>query len=82
MNTALNSRIQETTDSRNKIQLHLNKTLQEVFDMEKNIELLKKSIQDKEAPMQVKLHLFYFDSPIFPSRWFSQEKGLYFKIRV
>lgn len=27
--------------------------LQEVFDMEKNVELLKKAIQDKEAPMQV-----------------------------
>ena len=27
--------------------------LQEIFDMEKNIELLKKCIQDKEAPMQV-----------------------------
>lgn len=29
------------------------KVLQEIFDMEKNIELLKKAIQDKEAPMQV-----------------------------
>ena len=28
-------------------------TLQEIFDMEKNIELLKKCIKDKEAPMQV-----------------------------
>ena len=27
--------------------------LQETFDMEKNIELLKKSIKDKQAPMQV-----------------------------
>jgi hypothetical protein len=27
--------------------------LQEIFDMEKNIELLKKAIQDKEQPMQV-----------------------------
>ena len=27
--------------------------LQEIFDMEKNIEFLKKAIQDKEAPMQV-----------------------------
>jgi hypothetical protein len=27
--------------------------LQEIFDMEKNIELLKKAIQDKQAPMQV-----------------------------
>ena len=27
--------------------------MQEIFDMEKNIELLKKCIGDKEAPMQV-----------------------------
>ncbi|CAL1531645.1 unnamed protein product [Lymnaea stagnalis] len=53
VNTALSARIQETTDARNKIQLHLNRSLQEIYDMEKNIELLKKSIQDKEAPMQV-----------------------------
>lgn len=25
----------------------------EIFDMEKNIELLRKAIQDKEAPMKV-----------------------------
>jgi Tektin family len=29
------------------------KVLQEIFDMDKNIELLKKSIQDKEAAMKV-----------------------------
>lgn len=52
-NVALNHRIQETTDARNKLQTHLSKVLQEIFDMEKNIELLKKSIQDKQAPMQV-----------------------------
>ena len=27
--------------------------MQEIFDMEKNIELLRKAIQDKEAPMKV-----------------------------
>ncbi|KAH9504014.1 Tektin-3 [Bulinus truncatus] len=53
VNVALNQRAQETTDARNKIQTHLSKVLQEVFEMEKNIELLKKAIQDKEAPMQV-----------------------------
>lgn len=31
----------------------LQQVLQEIFDMEKNIELLKKAIQDKQAPMQV-----------------------------
>lgn len=53
VNVALNQRAQETTDARNKIQTHLSKVLQEIFDMEKNIELAKKAIQDKEAPMQV-----------------------------
>lgn len=53
VNVALNNRIQETTDARNKLQTHLSKVLQEIFDMEKNIELLKKAIQDKQAPMQV-----------------------------
>lgn len=27
--------------------------MQEIFDMEKNIELLRKAIQDKESPMKV-----------------------------
>jgi len=53
VNVALNQRIGETTDARNKLQTHLSKVLQEIFDMEKNIELLKKAIQDKEQPMQV-----------------------------
>ncbi|XP_048763179.1 tektin-3-like isoform X1 [Ostrea edulis] len=53
VNVALNQRIQETTDARNRLQTHLSKVLQEIFDMEKNIELLKKAIQDKQAPMQV-----------------------------
>ncbi|KAK3091823.1 hypothetical protein FSP39_022908, partial [Pinctada imbricata] len=53
VNVALSQRIQESTDARNRLQTHLSKVLQEIFDMEKNIELLKKAIQDKEAPMQV-----------------------------
>ncbi|GFO04275.1 tektin-3-like [Plakobranchus ocellatus] len=53
VNVALNQRSQETTDARNRIQTHLSKVLQEIYDMEKNIELLKKAIQDKEQPMQV-----------------------------
>jgi len=53
VNVSLNQRIQESTDARNRLQTHLSKVLQEIFDMEKNIELLKKAIQDKEAPMQV-----------------------------
>jgi len=53
VNTEFTRRIGETTDARNRIQTHLSKVLQEIFDMEKNIELLKKSIGDKEAPMMV-----------------------------
>lgn len=53
VNNNFNTRIRETTDARNKLQAHLQRTLQEIFDMEKNIELLRKAIQDKEHPMKV-----------------------------
>ncbi|CAE1329544.1 TEKT3 [Acanthosepion pharaonis] len=52
-NQALTDRIKETIDARNKLQTHLSKVLQEIFDMNKNIEFIKKSIQDKQAPLQV-----------------------------
>ena len=52
-NQALTDRIKETLDARNKIQAHLSKILQEIFDMNKNIELIKKAIQDKQNPLQV-----------------------------
>ncbi|KAL8606870.1 hypothetical protein ACOMHN_036508 [Nucella lapillus] len=53
VNNAFNTRIRETTDARNKLQAHLQKTMQEIFDMERNIDLLRKAIQDKEYPMKV-----------------------------
>ncbi|KAL3842490.1 hypothetical protein ACJMK2_020496 [Sinanodonta woodiana] len=53
VNNAFNMRIRETTDARNKLQSHLQRTMSEIFDMEKNIELLRKAIQDKEQPMKV-----------------------------
>ncbi|XP_076450523.1 tektin-3-like isoform X1 [Babylonia areolata] len=53
VNNAFNTRIRETTDARNKLQAHLQRTMQEIFDMEKNISLLRKAIQDKENPMKV-----------------------------
>lgn len=53
VNNAFTDRIKEYMDSKHKLQTHLAKVLQEIFDMEKNIELLKKCTQDKEAPMQV-----------------------------
>lgn len=53
VNNAFSDRIKEYMDARNKLQTHLSRVLQEIFDMEKNIELAKKCIADKEAPMQV-----------------------------
>ncbi|XP_064627479.1 tektin-3-like isoform X1 [Lineus longissimus] len=53
VNVSFSERTGETTDARNKLQTHLSKDLQEIFNMEKNIEMLKKAIHDKEAPMQV-----------------------------
>ncbi|XP_013079790.1 tektin-3-like isoform X2 [Biomphalaria glabrata] len=53
VNNAFNTRIRETTDARNKLQAHLQKTMQEIFDMERNVALLRKAIMDKEQPMKV-----------------------------
>jgi tektin-3 len=53
VNYALNDRVRSHTEARHQLQTHLAKVLQEVFDMEKNIELLKKSIVEKEASMKV-----------------------------
>lgn len=53
VNNSFNSRIQETADARNKLQAHLQRTMQEIFDMEKNIDILRKAIADKERPMKV-----------------------------
>jgi tektin-3 len=53
VNNAFTDRIKEYMDAKHRLQTHLSKVLQEIFDMEKNVELLKKCIQDKEAPMMV-----------------------------
>ncbi|BFZ04121.1 hypothetical protein BsWGS_07160 [Bradybaena similaris] len=53
VNNSFNVRVRETTDARNKLQAHLQKVMQEIFDMEKNIALLRKAIMDKEKPMKV-----------------------------
>lgn len=53
VNTALADRVAEYTATRNGIQAHLSKVLQEVMDMEKNIALIKMCIEEKEAPLQV-----------------------------
>lgn len=53
VNNAFNTRIKETTDARNKLQAHLQRTMQEIFDMQKNVDLLRKAIHDKEYPLKV-----------------------------
>ena len=45
--------IQETNDATNKLQSHLSKTMQEIYDQEKHIEAIKKALRDKEAPLKV-----------------------------
>jgi len=53
VNTAFQTRILETSDAKNKLQAHLSKVNNEIADMERAVALLKKAIQDKEAPMKV-----------------------------
>ncbi|CAF0722267.1 unnamed protein product [Didymodactylos carnosus] len=53
VNVSLENRVQEEQTAKNKIQSHLEKVLQEIFDVEQNIEFLKKTIADKEAFLQV-----------------------------
>lgn len=53
VNNNFNQRIQESNDAKNKLQAHLSRTNNEIRDMERAIDLLKKAIQDKEGPMKV-----------------------------
>ena len=46
-------RISESTDAHNKLQSHLSKTMQEIYDQEKHIESIKAAIRAKEAPLKV-----------------------------
>jgi len=52
-NAALARRSTECLEAKNRLQMHLHKVQQEVFDIEKNIELIRKAIQDKSNPMKV-----------------------------
>nr|CAH7734744.1 unnamed protein product [Callosobruchus chinensis] len=52
-NNALARRAAETLEAKSKLQMHLHKIQQEIFELEKYIELLKKSIVDKSMPMKV-----------------------------
>lgn len=53
VNNSFNARIRETTDAKNKLQANLQKTMGEIFDVDRSIALLRKAIADKEAPMKV-----------------------------
>ncbi|XP_032113757.1 tektin-5 [Sapajus apella] len=52
-NLAFNARISEVTDVKNKLQVQLAKTLQEIFQAENTIMLLERSIMAKEGPLKV-----------------------------
>ncbi|XP_072882008.1 tektin-3 [Hemitrygon akajei] len=53
LNVSLTNRISETSDAKNKLQIHLAKTLQEIFQTEMTIESIKRAIRDKEGPLKV-----------------------------
>ncbi|NWS71245.1 TEKT3 protein, partial [Crotophaga sulcirostris] len=53
VNVAFTNRIAETTNTKNKIQTHLAKTVQEMYRIEAYIEAIRKAIRDKEAPLKV-----------------------------
>ncbi|XP_030378189.1 tektin-3 [Scaptodrosophila lebanonensis] len=52
-NNAFDRRAQEMSEAKNRVQLHLHKVQQELFDMEKHLFLLQKAVQDKAGPMMV-----------------------------
>lgn len=52
-NNALARRSGETVEAKSKLQIHLHKIQQEIFDVEKTIELLRKAILDKSNPLKV-----------------------------
>lgn len=52
-NASLERRSNEIMDTKQKLQMHLHKIQREIFDVEKNIEMLRKAILDKSAPLKV-----------------------------
>ncbi|XP_040214414.1 tektin-1-like [Rana temporaria] len=53
VNVALEKRVAETKDAKNKLEVNLAKVMDEITSQEKNIENLKKAIADKESPIKV-----------------------------
>ncbi|PSN28988.1 Tektin-3 [Blattella germanica] len=52
-NNSLTRRSSEILESKAKLQMHLHKLQQEIFDVEKNMELIRKAIMDKSNPLKV-----------------------------
>ncbi|XP_015587534.1 tektin-3 isoform X2 [Cephus cinctus] len=52
-NNAVSRRCSELLEAKSKLQQHLHKIQQEIFDVEKNIELMRKSIADKSYALKV-----------------------------
>nr|XP_034184390.1 tektin-3-like isoform X2 [Osmia lignaria] len=52
-NNALSHRCSELLEAKNKLQQHLQKIQQEIFDVEKNLELTRKAIADKQYILKV-----------------------------
>ncbi len=53
VNESFEQRIHETAQAKDKIQNHLSAVIQEIFDLEKNIEFIRKCILDKEAYLKL-----------------------------
>ncbi|XP_039266064.2 tektin-3-like [Styela clava] len=53
VNVSFTNRVAETADAKNKLQMHLAKTLQEMFSTEQTIAHLRRAIQEKDSPMRV-----------------------------
>ncbi|NXP07011.1 TEKT3 protein, partial [Thinocorus orbignyianus] len=53
VNVAFANRVAETADAKSKIQSHLVKTLQEIYQMEMNVEAIKKAMRDQGPPFRV-----------------------------
>jgi len=53
VNDSFEQRLHETNEAKDKIQNHLSAVLQEIFDLEKSNEFIKKAILDKEAYLRL-----------------------------
>jgi len=53
VNVAFTNRISETADTKNKLQMHLQKTLQEIFATEQTIAQIRRAIAEKDSPLRV-----------------------------